>query len=384
MAIQITGIGSYIPKIVMKNEDFLGHKFYTPDGEGYDEQPEVIIRKFEKITGIVERRYASKDLSVSDIAAKAAKKAITHSGVDPGLVTERFDLPRGDLHGDQVRCRVVLEGGAVVLVPQQVRVSPGLLGGGALVHLDQRAVRNDGLGRRRSVVQPAWNHRHENFVRAQPGVSPEHRGHVVLWGLQELPRLPRLRACDPQGEGLVFCLAIRAAHEESNMFPVRRPGRVGDAGLLRNSRDRHVLARLWGKQLRQRHEGHPQVGRHPLLFSGPQQHPSRSRTLRMIPLQFRSPLSLAPLMSFALCNIFCEDERISVLRQRSPSLLDIEHHQSVSEFAKESLRETRRCSCHGVYGERFSEDIGLNLGIEFCPFLVQGGYSTKKLKLASR
>ena len=42
-----------------------------------------IIEKFEKITGITERRYVSDDLRTSDIAAIAGRLAIEDSGVDP-------------------------------------------------------------------------------------------------------------------------------------------------------------------------------------------------------------------------------------------------------------------------------------------------------------
>lgn len=83
MAVKISGVGSYIPKVVRKNEDFLNHKFYTETGEGYDEHPEVIIKKFEQITGIKERRYVSEDLNVSNIAALAAKNAIRDADIDP-------------------------------------------------------------------------------------------------------------------------------------------------------------------------------------------------------------------------------------------------------------------------------------------------------------
>jgi len=83
MAVKITGVGSYIPEIVMKNEDFLNHKFYTETGEGFDEHPEIIIKKFEQITGIKERRYVSKDLNNSDIATEAAKRAIKDADIDP-------------------------------------------------------------------------------------------------------------------------------------------------------------------------------------------------------------------------------------------------------------------------------------------------------------
>ena len=83
MAVKITGVGSYIPEIVMKNEDFLNHKFYTETGEGFDDHPEIIIKKFEQITGIKERRYVPENLNNSDIATEAAKRAIKDANIDP-------------------------------------------------------------------------------------------------------------------------------------------------------------------------------------------------------------------------------------------------------------------------------------------------------------
>jgi 3-oxoacyl-[acyl-carrier-protein] synthase-3 len=43
----------------------------------------VVAQKFEEITGIQERRYASNHLLTSDIATLAAQEAIAESGVDP-------------------------------------------------------------------------------------------------------------------------------------------------------------------------------------------------------------------------------------------------------------------------------------------------------------
>jgi 3-oxoacyl-[acyl-carrier-protein] synthase-3 len=82
MAVKLTGVGSYIPNVVRKNEDFLQHKFYTPDGKGFDDHPEDIIRKFEAITGIQERRYVEDHLNSSDIGALAAQKAIENANID--------------------------------------------------------------------------------------------------------------------------------------------------------------------------------------------------------------------------------------------------------------------------------------------------------------
>jgi len=82
MAVKLTGVGSYIPKVVRKNEDFLNHKFYTPDGKGFDDHPEDIIKKFKAITGIKERRYVENHLNSSDIGALAAEKAIENAKID--------------------------------------------------------------------------------------------------------------------------------------------------------------------------------------------------------------------------------------------------------------------------------------------------------------
>lgn len=81
--VKITGSGSYIPNVIQKNEDFLNHQFYNEDGSSFDEHPELIIEKFEKITGIQERRYVENDLTVSDIAFLAAEKAIADASVNP-------------------------------------------------------------------------------------------------------------------------------------------------------------------------------------------------------------------------------------------------------------------------------------------------------------
>jgi 3-oxoacyl-[acyl-carrier-protein] synthase-3 len=78
----ITGIGSHIPKIVMKNSDFLQHEFYTEDGQSIDASNEEIISKFVNITGIEERRYAHPSMVTSDLATSAAEKAIADAGID--------------------------------------------------------------------------------------------------------------------------------------------------------------------------------------------------------------------------------------------------------------------------------------------------------------
>ncbi|NVK86451.1 MAG: ketoacyl-ACP synthase III, partial [Cytophagia bacterium] len=77
----INGVGSCIPDQVVKNEDFLQHEFYQENGEGFPYANDVIIKKFQQITGIEERRYAKKGQFNSDLASIAAKNALANSSV---------------------------------------------------------------------------------------------------------------------------------------------------------------------------------------------------------------------------------------------------------------------------------------------------------------
>lgn len=78
----ITGTGSYIPKLVKKNSEFLNNKFLNQDGTPFEYGNDVIIEKFKSITGISERRYANPDLNSSDLGYFAAKKAIKDANID--------------------------------------------------------------------------------------------------------------------------------------------------------------------------------------------------------------------------------------------------------------------------------------------------------------
>ncbi|MFN7118670.1 MAG: 3-oxoacyl-ACP synthase III family protein [Saprospiraceae bacterium] len=79
----IIGSGSYIPNRVVKNDAFLQHHFYNPDGSFIDSPNAVTIEKFKSITGIEERRYVEDNLVTSDIGAIAAQRAIEDAGIDP-------------------------------------------------------------------------------------------------------------------------------------------------------------------------------------------------------------------------------------------------------------------------------------------------------------
>lgn len=82
MNIVITGSGSYIPSKVATNKGFEKHQFYNEDGTVIGHENEVIIEKFQAITGIVERRYLQDNRVTSEIAAEAARQAIENAGVD--------------------------------------------------------------------------------------------------------------------------------------------------------------------------------------------------------------------------------------------------------------------------------------------------------------
>ena len=82
MNIKITGVGSYIPDTIEKNEDFHQHQFLNTDGSTIEHPNEVIVEKFKEITGIVERRYAKDHLTSSDLGFFAAEKAIEDAKID--------------------------------------------------------------------------------------------------------------------------------------------------------------------------------------------------------------------------------------------------------------------------------------------------------------
>lgn len=84
----ITGTGSYIPTEIKTNAQFLTQSFYDEENQPIKVEPKIIVEKFEKITGIAERRYVSDDLNTSDIATIAAANAIEDSGID----AESLDL----------------------------------------------------------------------------------------------------------------------------------------------------------------------------------------------------------------------------------------------------------------------------------------------------
>src|SRR5699024_1096789 len=78
----ITGTGSYIPSRKVPNSAFLDRTFLDMDGQPFERSNEEIIQKFEAITGIRERRYATDDVLASGMAAEAGQKALENASFD--------------------------------------------------------------------------------------------------------------------------------------------------------------------------------------------------------------------------------------------------------------------------------------------------------------
>ncbi len=102
----ITGTGSYIPTRIIDNSRFVKQVFFEKDQTIIDSPGEEVTRKFRDITGIYERRWVSKDLNNSDMAAMAAKAAIENAGIDPEtidqiIVAQNFgDVIKGSIQTD--------------------------------------------------------------------------------------------------------------------------------------------------------------------------------------------------------------------------------------------------------------------------------------------
>ncbi len=100
-----TGSGCFLPTRTIPNRSFQANEFYLDYGEPLDpaDNPRV-LRKFEEITEISERRWVTDDQVASDIGTRAAEAAIADSGVDPEtldyiVVAHNF----GDVRSDNRR-----------------------------------------------------------------------------------------------------------------------------------------------------------------------------------------------------------------------------------------------------------------------------------------
>src|SRR5690606_28275336 len=108
LSAKIIGIGSYVPDIIAKNEKFNEWQFLNEDGSDIPSSNDVIIEKFQAITGIHERRYLEKTLVTSDMAFFAAEKAIASANIDPEkldyiIVAHNYgDVTYGSIQSDTV------------------------------------------------------------------------------------------------------------------------------------------------------------------------------------------------------------------------------------------------------------------------------------------
>ncbi|MDI1256521.1 MAG: ketoacyl-ACP synthase III [Flavobacterium sp.] len=106
MTVKITGIGSFVPEIEVKNIDFGQHVFLNEDGTPLTHTNEIVIGKFKDITGIDERRYANDNMVSSDMAVIAAQRAIANANIDPEtldyiILAHNFgDVKKGAIQSD--------------------------------------------------------------------------------------------------------------------------------------------------------------------------------------------------------------------------------------------------------------------------------------------
>ncbi len=104
----ITGTGCFIPDGIKTNKDFRIHEFYTDDNKRIIAPAEEITKKFQDITGIEERRYASPEHTASDLAFFAAEKAIIDAGIDKETLDQIIfahnygDVPNHHIQTDAV------------------------------------------------------------------------------------------------------------------------------------------------------------------------------------------------------------------------------------------------------------------------------------------
>lgn len=105
----ILAAGSYVPPRKVSNADFLQSEFFEEYGKPYDpSRTGTIVKKFEAITNIVERRHLADDLVTSDMGTHAAKKALANSGIDhESLDYIIFAHNFGDVRADNRRSDLV-------------------------------------------------------------------------------------------------------------------------------------------------------------------------------------------------------------------------------------------------------------------------------------
>ncbi|HWK03209.1 MAG TPA: ketoacyl-ACP synthase III [Puia sp.] len=106
----ITGTGSFIPDDIKSNRDFTIHDFYDPGHKRIIGAATEIVSKFEQVTGIYARRYASTDINASHMAILAGAAAIRDAGIDPEtidqvIVAHNFgNVNKHSIQSDAVPC----------------------------------------------------------------------------------------------------------------------------------------------------------------------------------------------------------------------------------------------------------------------------------------
>ncbi|MDP3642664.1 MAG: ketoacyl-ACP synthase III [Bacteroidota bacterium] len=81
---RIVGTGSYLPSRIISNDHFSNYTFFDHATKKPFEKSNVeIIRKFNEITNISERRWISEDLQNSDMACLAIRDACESAQIDP-------------------------------------------------------------------------------------------------------------------------------------------------------------------------------------------------------------------------------------------------------------------------------------------------------------
>jgi 3-oxoacyl-[acyl-carrier-protein] synthase-3 len=78
----VVATGSCIPDRVVQNAAFDGCEFYDRQGRRVPSTGRALGARFAEITGILERRYAEPDQKTSDLAARAAERALAAAGID--------------------------------------------------------------------------------------------------------------------------------------------------------------------------------------------------------------------------------------------------------------------------------------------------------------
>lgn len=111
----ITGTGSYIPEVLIRNSDFLKQVFFEKDHSEIESPGEEVIRKFKDITGIYERRWVHDHQTNSTIAAIAAEAAIADAGIDRETIDQIIVAHNfGDVGKESIQTDIVPSLGARV------------------------------------------------------------------------------------------------------------------------------------------------------------------------------------------------------------------------------------------------------------------------------